>query len=207
MRRETIKKYLEKYSLGVLEVENSIDLYNSYFRNMGFEEPIEEMVEKKLKDKVFVKVMDIGCGNGGFLSELKKMFDESVHTIGVDLLAAEKRPDEMVIGDALEANFPKEVDFIFSFRTMHEIGEPEKMVQKIYGSLAAGGKAFLSFRTMDLYVPGKGIAEIREKEIKALQKMVRSRRFSSFLVGGFEVSVKDGKGKSHVAGINVFLEK
>ncbi len=207
MRNEAVKKYVKKYSLGIVEVENSLERYNSFFRNMGFKETIEEMVEKRLEDRVFVTVMDIGCGNGGFLADLKKRFDEEVHTMGVDLLAAEKMPDKMVIGDALEAEFPFEVDFVFSFRSLHEIGAPEKMVEKIYSSLTSGGKAFLSFRTMDLYIGGKGLAELGEKEIKALQQMVRKSNFKNIKIKGFEVNVNDESGKKQTAGVNIFLEK
>jgi len=207
MRNEIIKKYVDKYSLGVTDIENSLDLYEGYSKNMGFEDTIEQLIEKRLEDRVFVKVLDLGCGNGGFLSDLKKNFKDSVHTIGIDLLAPEKKPDEIVLGDALNSNWPSEVDFIFSFRVLHEIGEPEKIIEKAYNALAQGGKAFLSFRTMDLYIGQDGIAEIGTKEIKSLQKMVKSEKSSSFAVKGFEVSVKDSEGKSKVAGVNIFLEK
>lgn len=219
MRHDVTKKYLDKYSLGVVDVDNSLEQYNSFFRNMGFKESIEDIirqrlnekaedtVRQKIKGKVFVKVMDIGCGNAGFLNDLKKIFDVGIRTIGVDLLAPVNQPDEMVVGDALEVPFPKEIDFIFSFRSLHEIGEPGKIVEKVYASLAKGGKAFLSFRTTDLYLGDKGIGEIGEKEVKALQKIVRSRRLAGFKVQGFEVMVKDDNGKKHTAGVNVFLEK
>ncbi len=207
MREETIKKYLGKYSLGVVETENSLQSYNSFYRNMGFAEPIGKLIESRLKDKVFVRVMDIGCGNGGFLRDLKKRFGEGVHTIGVDLIAPEKKPDQSIVGDALEMEFPKDIDFIFSFRSLHEIGEPEKMVEKVYNSLAPEGRAFLSFRAMDLLAGGNGLAELRSKEITALLKMVRSRRLKGFRVNGFEVVVKDDNGKKATAGVNVFLEK
>ncbi len=207
MRPETVKKYVEKYSLGVMETENSLEQYNSFFRNMGFKETIEQLIEKRLEDRVFVIVMDLGCGNGGFLADLKKTFDEEVHTVGVDLLAAEKMPGKMIIGDALEAEFPFEADFVFSFRSLHEIGEPEKMAEKIYSCLAEGGKAFLSFRTTDLYIGGPGLAELGEKDIKALQQMVRKSKFRNFKVKGFEVNVNDEKGKKVTAGVNIFLEK
>jgi len=207
MRREVVKKYVEKYSLGVVEIENSLESYNTFFKNMGFKEPIEKLIEKRLEDKVFVRVLDIGCGNGGFLAELKKEFDEEIHTIGMDLLAPEKMPDQLVLGDALEMEFPKDIDFVFSFRALHEVGEPEKMVEKIHNSLSHGGKAFLSFRTLDLYTGGKGIGEIAAKETKQLQKMVRSRKLSGFSVNGFEVTVNDHDGKKLTAGVNIFLEK
>lgn len=207
MREEVVKKYSEKYSLDVVDVENSLESYTAFYKNMGFKKSIEELIKEKLEEKVFVRVMDLGCGNGGFLEELKKKFQESIHTIGVDLLAAEKTPDEMIMGDALTQSFPKDLDFVFSFKTLHEIGEPEKIIEKIYASLADKGKAFLSFRTMDLYSGGKGIAELGVKEVKQLQKMVRNRKLSGFSVNGFEVSVKDEKGKSHTAGVNIFLEK
>ncbi len=207
MRRETIKKYLDKYSLGVVDIENSRESYNSFFKNMGFKETIEGLIEKRLEEKVFVRVMDIGCGNGGFLSDLKKIFDEGIHTIGVDLFTAEKAPDQIVVGDALDLELPVDVDFIFSFRALHEIGEPEKIVKKVYNSLAVGGKAFLSFRTLDICLGGKGIGEIHTKETSALQKMVQTRKLENFKVDGYEVTVNSEKGKKITAGVNVFLKK
>ena len=207
MRNEVIKKYVEKYSLGVVEIKNSLEQYNSFFKNMGFKEPIEKLIEERLKNKKVVKILDVGCGNAGFLAELNDLFGEKIHTIGVDLLAPEKPINEVILGDAVEVNFPKDVDFVFSFRTLHEIGEPEKIIKKIYSSLAKEGKAFLSFRTMDLYAGGKGIAELKAKEIKKLRKMVELGKLKEFNVSGFEVSIKDEKGNTHVAGVNVFLEK
>lgn len=207
MREEAVKKYLDKYSIGVVEIKNSLRQYNTFFRNMGFSEPIEQLIESRLKGNVFVRVMDIGCGNGGFLRDLEKMFGNRVHTIGLDLLAPDNAPDQMIVGDALEARFPKDLDFIFSFRSLHEIGEPEKIAKKAMESLAPGGKAFLSFRTLDLYAEEKGIGEIGAKETKALQRMVRSHKLEGFSVNGFEVRVDDGNGKKVTAGVNVFLEK
>ncbi len=207
MRNDIVKKYLEKYSLGVVEIENSIEQYESFFKNMGFDKTIDEMISEKVKDKVFVKIMDLGCGDAGFLIDLKNKFDEAIHTIGVDLLVPTNKPDEMILGDALEAEFPKDVDFIFSFRALHEIGEPEKMVEKIHDSLAEGGKAFLSFRTMDLYMGKEGIAEISAKEVKTLSKMVSKGKLNNFSIKGFEASVKTHEGKNLIAGVNIFLEK
>jgi len=207
MRKEVVKKYVEKYSLGVVEIKNSIEQYNSFFKNMGFKEPIEKLIEARLKNKKVVKVLDVGCGNGGFLADLNDLFGEKIHAIGVDLLAPEKPLNEVILGDAVEVNFPKDVDFVFSFRTLHEIGEPEKIIEKVYNSLAKEGKAFLSFRTADLYVGGKGIAELKGKEIKQLRKMVELGKLKEFNVSGFEVNIKDEKGNNHVAGVNVFLEK
>ncbi len=206
MRHEIVKKYVEKYSLGVADAENSLQLYEFFFKNMGFKESIVELVNRRLKEKTKVVVLDIGCGNGGFLSDLKDIFKEKVEAVGVDLLAPMKKPDKMIIGDALEVDFPKGVDLAFSFRALHEIGSPEKIVSKTYDCLAKNGKAFLSFRTADLYSEAKGIAEIQEKEIKQLQKMVELGYLKDFQVKGFQVvlgSVKD----EVVAGVNIFLEK
>ncbi|VVB99723.1 Methyltransferase domain protein [uncultured archaeon] len=209
MRSEIAGKYMEKYSLGVVDAQNSLQSYNSYFRNMGFSGTIEELVKERLAKKSPVLILDIGCGNAGFLHGLKEIFGPKIRTIGIDLIEPpmENQPDEMFMGDAAETKFPEKIDFVFSFRALHEIGEPEKIVEKAYNCLAPGGKAFLSFRTMDLSTGQKGLEEIREKEIKSLLKMVRSRRLKGFRVEGFEVSVKDENGKKLTAGVNVFLEK
>ncbi|MEM4261772.1 MAG: class I SAM-dependent methyltransferase, partial [Candidatus Diapherotrites archaeon] len=160
----------------------------------------------KTKEKEKVLVLDIGCGNAGFLLDLKKIFKEKIETIGIDLLVPQNKPDKIIAGDALDVDFPKNVDFVFSFRALHEIGEPEKIVKKTYESLAEQGKAFLSFRTSDLYSDKQGIAEIQEKEIKELQEMVSKGFLENFKVSGFEVVL--GKGKEEIlAGVNIFLEK
>ncbi|MEM4256854.1 MAG: class I SAM-dependent methyltransferase [Candidatus Diapherotrites archaeon] len=206
MRREIVRKYLQKYSLGIVESENSLQLYDFFFKNMGFKESIANIIEKKTKEKEKVLVLDIGCGNAGFLLDLKKIFKEKIETIGIDLLVPQNKPDKIIAGDALDVDFPKNVDFVFSFRALHEIGEPEKIVKKTYESLAEQGKAFLSFRTSDLYSDKQGIAEIQEKEIKELQEMVSKGFLENFKVSGFEVVL--GKGKEEIlAGVNIFLEK
>lgn len=207
MRREVIRKYVEKYSLGLIDVNNSLEEYEKFYKNMGFSESIKELVHEKITAQGRAVVMDIGCGNAGFLLDLKEIFKEKVETIGVDLLVPMKKPDKVVAGDVLDLELPKNVDFVFSFRALHEIGEPQKITEKIYASLAPKGRAFLSFRTMDLYVDSKGIAEIGQAEIKQLTQMVRRGKLLDFSVKGFEVSLKDEKGKKFTAGVNVFLAK
>jgi ubiquinone/menaquinone biosynthesis C-methylase UbiE len=206
MREEIIKKYVGKYSLDVVDNHNSLELYEGFFKNMGLKKTIKDMITEKIEGKGKVKVMDIGSGDCGFLHDLKKIFGEKIETIGIDLLVPEKKPDKIIPGDALEIDFPQNIDFVFSFRALHEIGEPEKIVKKVYNCLAKNGKAFLSFRTADLYFGGNGIGEIGEKEIKQLQKMVKNGRLGGFNVKGFEVIVANDK-ESIVAGVNIFLEK
>jgi len=206
MREEVIKKYVEKYSLDVVDNHNSLGLYEGFFKNIGFNKTIKGMISEKIESQGKAKVMDIGSGDCGFLHDLKQIFGEKIETIGVDLLVPEKKPDKIIPGDALEIDFPKDIDFVFSFRALHEIGEPEKIVEKVYNCLAKNGKAFLSFRTADLYFGGSGIGEIGEKEIQQLQKMVKDGKFGGFNVKGFEVVVGDDK-ESIVAGVNIFLEK
>lgn len=206
MRHETIRKYLEKYSLRVIDSENSLQLYEFFFRNMGFKEKIVDLIEQRTKEKQKVLVLDIGCGNAGFLHDLKEIFREKIETIGIDILAPQNKPDKTIVGDALGVEFPKQVDFVFSFRALHEIGYPEKMVKKTYECLAEKGRAFLSFRAADLYSNIQGIAEIQEKEIKELQAMVQKGFLQDFKVRGFEVVLGEGQDKI-LAGINIFLEK
>lgn len=207
MRRETIKKYVEKYSLGVVDAKNSLDEYEKFFKNMGLAGTIRETVHQKITEQGRARVLDIGCGDGGFLADLKNIFNDKVETIGADLLAPEKKPDKMVVGDALEAEFPGNVDFVFSFRSLHEVGEPEKIIEKAYKCLALGGRAFLSFRTMDLYVGAVGIGEIGTSETKQLQQAVRKGKIKDFRLRGFEVRLTDENGKKFLAGVNIFLEK
>ncbi|MBI5553122.1 MAG: class I SAM-dependent methyltransferase [Candidatus Diapherotrites archaeon] len=209
MRESVVRKYADQYALGVKDARNSLEQYNSFLHNAGIASSVEDLVRGALTRKPLVRVMDVGCGNGGFLRDLKTVFGKQVQTVGVDLVNPEFEPDEMRVGDALALEFSSDYDLIFSFRSLHEIGEPELITLKIYFALGKGGKAFLSFRTADFLSGSVGLAEITEHEISFLQRLAREKKLAGFSVNVKEVFFpqQPDSGKKTMAGVNVFLEK
>lgn len=67
-------------SRGITDYERFLSLSNRK------QPSIKQIVKKKLKEKrKKVNVLDVGCGSGVFLSELKKDFKEKINTEGISL--------------------------------------------------------------------------------------------------------------------------
>jgi ubiquinone/menaquinone biosynthesis C-methylase UbiE len=142
-----IEYYRQKYSLGLVDISNSLEKYDSFLSNLGEEKTLEEMIGKLLQFKRKMRILDIGCGNAGALKELKKKFGKRIETIGMDLVPFPTlNADHGIIGNALEKKLPNNCDLVFSFRTLHEIGSSEVMVKEICRILAPEGTALLAFR-------------------------------------------------------------
>lgn len=142
-----IQKYLDRYSLGILDRSNSLELYDSFLKNQGENRGLKPIVQGLLRKKPMIRIFEIGCGTGGALLELKRLFRERVIVMGNDLLPCEEPElDESLSGDALEIDFPQECDLVFSFRAMHEIGHTGEIVEKVCECLSSQGLALLSIR-------------------------------------------------------------
>jgi SAM-dependent methyltransferase len=141
--------YRAKYDLGVLDRSNSLSKYDDFLANMGEHLTLAALVAQKIERRRSgpVRVLDIGCGTGGALSELKERFTERVETLGVDLLPCQDtRVDQCIAGDAWTVPFPPDCGVVFSFRALHEIGHSADLVSKVCASLSDNGTALLSFR-------------------------------------------------------------
>ncbi len=161
------------------------------------------MSEKKEK----IKILDIGCGNAGFLKNVKEILGKKVFTIGLDLVDFDQKVDEKILGDAVYIPWPDNCDLIVSFRTLHEIGETEQIVKKVIESLSNEGIAVLSIR----------IQEIQQNNLEYLGLM--TKKDTDFLIqigkkGFFEKakiesveSYKEKNEKKFLTGITILIEK
>ena len=139
--------YRKKYELGVIDVSNSLEAYNRFLVNASELKPLGEFVSEALRTKQKVRVLDIGCGTAGTLHDLKQKFGKKIETVGIDLIAFPKKNADLgLIGDAFELEWPSGFDLVFSFRSLHEIGNARKLITKVSHCLAPGGVALLLFR-------------------------------------------------------------
>jgi SAM-dependent methyltransferase len=174
-------KYEEKYSLGVILRDNTLKEYNTFLQNLGEYTPLQKMTAEYVKQKGSCRVLDIGCGNGQALHELKQHVSSLVHTAGIDLLPLhdKKMLDEFTCGNVHDVPLPSECDIILSFRALHEMGSLEKLIPRITKSLASNGRAYLWVRFR--YVNhGKILleGEMNEHEEKYLQTLSSQRELN-----------------------------
>ncbi|MBN2127328.1 MAG: methyltransferase domain-containing protein [Candidatus Diapherotrites archaeon] len=188
----------------LLEKENSLKKYNLFLQRISPSLSIELLAEIQLKKNKKIKVMDLGCGNAGALKELKKKFKEKIHCIGLDAVEFnEKEIDEKIIADAMKIKFPKEIDLIFSFRTIHLIGSVKELLNKTTVSLSSGGAAVYSIRIRNnLNFEGK----ITELDELFLKKIIAEKHFNDCEVKGEIVSI-NVEVTPLIQGINLFLKK
>lgn len=117
-------------------------------KRLGFD--LKSWFKERAKLGMETGVLEIGCGEGHALDDLKRLGGNHVKTYGIDLEPWTKWHargiDNYIQGDALKVKFPK-ADFIFSFYALGYIGHPNLMVEKIAEALKSGGKAVLHFNT------------------------------------------------------------
>ena len=125
---------------------NSLALYDGFLANLGLGNNLEGLIRETLQTQAVCRVLDIGAGNAGALTELKKKFGQRVQVIGLDLFAPSGPVDEFLVGDANSLEWPKDCNLVISFRAMHEMGRTEHLLRKTAATLAPGGLAVLSIR-------------------------------------------------------------
>ncbi len=145
-------KYVERYSQGVILRDNTLREYNTFLHNLGEENPLEKIAAGHIQKNGLCRILDIGCGNGQALHELKQHVGSLVHTIGIDLLPLHDAIslDEFTQGDALDTPFPMNCHLIVSFRALHEMGHFSSLLPRIARSLSSGGRAYLWIRMRDV---------------------------------------------------------
>lgn len=147
------KKYKERYSQGVILRDNSLREYNHFLRNLGEQTSLEKIAAEYITKNGQCRVLDIGCGNGQALHELKQHVGSLVHTFGIDLLplSDSNMLDEFTQGDVHDVPLPTQCHLILSFRALHEMGNFSQLIPRIAHALARGGRAYLWIRAREEY--------------------------------------------------------
>ncbi len=187
---QRVKKYTQLYELGVIIRDHAVNDYNGFLSSMGEEKNLVQLVEDTLTRKKQCRILDIGCGNGQALMELKTQFGKRIHVAGIDLLPCTSKLDEFIQGDAVEWEWPRHEDLILCFRAAHEMGNVSKFLTKILTNLTQGGKAFVWIRTKEI-INGKSkyLGEITIEEEAFLKKL---SAFTSY--GGAKLQCKPVEG-------------
>jgi len=207
MRKEA-KDIAKKYFLGIVDMRQSLSDYDRFLGQIEKGATAKALVEGVLRKKPCARVLDLGCGSGQALRELKEKFSARVFACGIDLVEPvdENLPDLFLRGDALETVFPENIDLLFSFRALHEIGETERVFKKICACLASGGKAFLSARLwFTVHGEHKWHGNMQEKDFRFLEKISVEKRFGGCAI--FAEFVEVPVGNSIEAGFNIVLKK
>ncbi len=183
----------------LIEKNNDLKKYNSFLQKISPTLTLELLIEIMLKKKPKIRIMDVGCGNAGALTELKQKYKNKIHCIGLDLIEFESKIDEKIIRDALTTNFPKKIDLIISFRTLHLIGNIKKILEKTTVSLVVGGLAIYSIRIRN-GLDFTGVINSIDEDF--LSKIVADGVFNGCEVRGEVVSVS-----GLIQGFNLFVKK
>lgn len=197
----------KKYSLGIVDMQQSLAEYDRILDQIAKGSTIKALAEEVLQKKKCARILDLGCGSGKAMAELKKLFGERVFCVGVDLVEPESNQFDLFLqGDAVEMDLPENIDILFSFRALHEVGETERVFQKICACLADGGRAFLSVRLW--FAVGeehRWHANMDEQGFRFLEKISKEKRFWGCKVAGTFIEIPVGN--SIEAGYNIRFEK
>ncbi|MDO8627953.1 MAG: methyltransferase domain-containing protein, partial [Candidatus Diapherotrites archaeon] len=153
-----------------------------------------------------------GCGNAEALRELKYTYLKDIYCVGLDLVKRSAKDlgiDEYISGDAFQEKFPDNVDFVFSFRALHEIGRISEIVEKVSHCLASKGLAVLSIRCQDFdFHKNKLIfqGQISQKDLDFLNQILLEKEFYFCKVSGNPI-FQEANGITYTAGINLILKK
>jgi SAM-dependent methyltransferase len=93
-------------------------------------------------------VLDVGCGSGGFLFQLKKRWPNGYEILGTDVSGgpldhAESKGVPVVRGDFLNQGFSAPFDAITLWAVAEHLAEPSRFLEKAYGLLKPGGFCFV----------------------------------------------------------------
>lgn len=213
-QKQTTQKYLERYRLGVISRDNSLEQYNYFLQTMGEKKSLEEIVSKIIIEKEKCRILDLGCGNAQALLEIKEKFSETVFTAGIDLIPAKTKIDVFIEGNIHEVIFPKEMDIIISFRALHEMGFVEKIIPKITQSLSSGGRAYLWLRIREV-ITGESLftGEMNEKEEAYLLQLSSQRELENVRILAqpvyepIPIHSANSKKKSVITGFTIVMMK
>jgi SAM-dependent methyltransferase len=116
-----------------------------YYRESLDSQRNRERVRALLAHKRGGRLLEIGCGQGGFLRAAERHFDvEGIDISRSAIEGARARFGEQVrVGDVQESPLPRGCyDAIAAFCVFEHLRRPEEAVQVVYDALASGGVLF-----------------------------------------------------------------
>ncbi len=181
-RIKTGRKYDRTHQLvnPTWERRRTLSRYSNLMQ-INLEEKIMNMIISKNRK---IKILDIGCGKGNALAEVKNKFETSVETHGLRLtgkteerftadLLAQGMIDKLHVGSIENYLFKQKFDLIVSFAGFHYISNVPLGLEKVCNSLTKKGEAILQ-------IPK---SRLRKEWIETLRKK------------GFMIEIKSGKGQ------------
>lgn len=111
---------------------------------------LKKVVNEAIDHYGNARVLDIGCGAGSALSELKEVNPEKVETVGVTAsrFGNYKGVDRVLVGDAQNLQRIEGVEFdyfdlVLSNYVAEYLADPLALLKGAYASLREGGRAFI----------------------------------------------------------------
>jgi len=183
---------LDKINSLYFKSDFNYDCESEYLRKTYFKYFKKYLFTQNIKNK---KVLEIGCGNGFFLEELKKNGIENVYGIepGKESVrkANPKIKNNIKVDILKKGLFQKEsFDYIVCFHTLDHIPDPNQFLEISYSFLKKGGKIFFVVHNTD----GLSVKLLKEKSPifdiehiylfnkSNLDKLFRLNKFNSSLV-------------------------
>lgn len=142
------KEYRKRHGPTLEKASTMREIFNAYFPHQG---PIIEAIRRQLKPTM--KVLDVGCSTGHFLSALKGKVKERV---GLELGQGEaafirKNLDFKVYTDPIESAAISEgpFDFITALQVLEHVPEPISFLRGIAKNLKPRGLLYLELPNID----------------------------------------------------------
>ncbi len=107
---------------------------------------------KNIKRKKIIKILEIGCNNGAFLSKLRQcceknfpQFEFRLSGVDIDKVGVENSVDDKLnlfhgLAENISSELQNEYDLIVHFELIEHLINPKKFVESIYDMLIDGGK-------------------------------------------------------------------
>lgn len=148
-----------------------------YFRELGIDRnTFQRYLQDTIARRGIIRIMDIGCGEGKFLAQLKKHYREKVFTAGIALSLPRYRQfiDELRIGMIEKKHFSGRFDVAMGVYSMEYAHDPRLFFERIYNSVRAGGRIFITFNA-NLYLQLPHLEDALKREGAILHKVQNAK--------------------------------